>query len=164
MPPAPLALDTTTTGNTPPALPAGFDIRVFADPAEANAPARFMLTTEVDIPEGSYVISALSDRDFLGKFQVHWTDSLIQATGTLTEAPLSMTGWEPFGRVFTPTLNTNTVIRQVWETPGGTGPFEGEVFFVLEPQCVPYALKFSVEKEPMGWSTTYGEVAPSYPD
>ena len=142
-------------------LPAGFDIRVFADPKEEGIVGT---AVEVDIPEGSYVISALSDRDYLGKFSVSWTDSTIRPASALVESPVSMPGWEPFDKVYTPMLFEPTVVTQDWQLPKGAGPFQGEVFFVLEPQCVPYALEFVLEKEEMGWSTSYGLVHPAYPE
>lgn len=142
-------------------LPTGFDIRVFADPKEEGIVGT---SVEVDIPEGSYVISALSDRGYLGKFNVSWTDSTISPASALVESPVSMPGWEPFDKVYTPMLFEPTVITQDWQLPEGTGPFQGEVFFVLEPQCVPYALEFVLEKEEMGWSTSYGLVHPAYSD
>ena len=58
----------------------------------------------------------------------------------------------------------NTEVRQEWALPKDTSAFEGQVFFVLEPQCVPYALDFTLEKEEMGWSTSYGIVATAMPD
>ena len=140
-------------------LPTGFDIRVFANPKEEGIVGT---SVEVDIPEGSYVISALSDRDYLGKFSVSWTDSTIRPASALIESPVSMPGWEPFDKVYTPMLLEPTVITQDWQLPQGEGPFQGEVFFVLEPQCIPYALEFVLEKEEMGWSTSYGLVHPAY--
>jgi len=141
-----------------------FDIRVFADPGQAGSTAQIVLVTEVDIPEGSYVISALSDRDYLGKFQVIWQDSAITPSGILEEFPRSKPGWEPFDKVYTPMLMASTTLRQGWSLPDGLGPHSGKVFFVLEPQCVAYALDFIVEKEPDGWSSTYGMVYQTHPE
>lgn len=141
-----------------------FDIRVFVDPAEADSNAQVALIAELDLPSGSYVISALSDRDYLGKFQVDWKDTAIAPAGKLRETPPSVPGWEPFDKVYTPMLMESSTLSQTWSLPSGMGPFDGRIFFVLEPQCVPYALDFTVEKEPDGWSCTYGMVYPSYPD
>ncbi|MDA9864216.1 hypothetical protein N9C70_04020 [Flavobacteriales bacterium] len=140
-----------------------FDIRVFADPGQTDSTAQIVLVTEVDIPAGSYVISALSDRDYLGKFQVTWEDTSIVPVGTLQEKPLSMPGWEPFDKVYTPMLLTSTTVSQAYNLPNGTGPFSGRVFFVLEPQCIAYAMDFTVDKEPDGWSSTYGIVYQANP-
>ena len=146
------------------AAPSSFDIRVFAEGGEADSLLHAVLITEVDIPTGSYVISALSDRDYLGKFQVIWKDSTIRPAGALVEDPISMPGWEPFDKVYTPMMFENTELRQEWALPKDTSAFEGQVFFVLEPQCVPYALDFTLEKEEMGWSTSYGIVHAAYPE
>ena len=140
-----------------------FDIRVFADPGQTDSTAQIVLVTEVDIPRGSYVISALSDRDYLGKFQVTWKDSSIAPAGALLETPLSMPGWEPFDKIYTPMLLTSTTVSQAYNLPDGIGPFAGQVFFVLEPQCIAYALDFTVDKEPDGWSSTYGMVYQANP-
>jgi len=135
-----------------------FDIRVFVDPGEADSVPQFILVTELDLPEGSYVISALSERDYLGKFNVTWKDTAIVPAGPLTESPPSMPGWETFDKVYTPMMKTSTTLRQPWHSTSGIGPVSGQVFFVLEPQCIPYAMDFTVEKEPDGWSATYGVV------
>ena len=74
-----------------------------------------------------------------------------------------MPGWEPLDKVYTPMMMTSTILRQQWETPPGKSPIAGQVFFVLEPQCVAYAMDFTVEKEPYGWSATYGLVYKSNP-
>ena len=144
--------------------PSSFDIRVFAEAGQADSLPHAVLITEVDIPTGSYVISALSDRDYLGKFQVIWEDSTIHPAGALIENPISMPGWEPFDKVYTPMLFENTELRQEWALPRDTSSFEGQIFFVLEPQCVPYALDFTLEKEEMGWSTNHGIVHAAYPE
>ena len=91
----------TTKGEV---APSNFDIRVFPEAGEADSLPHAILITEVDIPNGSYVISALSDRDYLGKFQVIWKDSTIRPAGALFEDPISMPGWEPFENVYTPMM------------------------------------------------------------
>lgn len=142
-------------------LPAGFDVRVSAT-AASDSTVRTAI--EVDIPEGSYVISALSNRGYMGKFSVTWTDTTLRPASALVESPVSMPGWEPFDKVYTPMLFAPTVITQDWQLPDSTGPFEGEVFFVLEPQCVPYALNFTMEKVGLDWFTQAGLVHPAYPE
>jgi len=139
-------------------LPDGFDIRV----AGTVALQGLHLEVAVDVPEGSYVISALSDRDYLGKFQIGWSDSLVTATGNLVETPVSMPGWEPWDEVYTPMLFSPTVIRQSWALPPGADTLKGEIFFVLEPQCVPYAVDFTVV--PATGEITSGLIHPQYPD
>lgn len=161
--PSPTEIEAThEMSRTDDVAPSSFDIRVFAEAGQADSLQHAVLITEVDIPTGSYVISALSDRNYLGKFQVIWKDSTIRPAGALVEAPISMPGWEPFDKVYTPMMFENTEIRQEWALPKDTSAFEGQVFFVLEPQCVPYALDFTLEKEEMGWSTSYGIVHAAY--
>lgn len=142
-------------------LPAGFDVRVSAN---TTSDSTVRTAIEVDIPEGSYVISALSDRGYMGKFSVTWTDTTLRPASALVESPVSMPGWEPFDKVYTPMLFAPTVITQDWQLPDSAGPFEGEVFFVLEPQCVPYALNFTMEKVGPDWFTQAGLVHPAYPE
>ncbi len=139
-------------------LPEGFDIRVTGN-IEQNL---LQLAISVDVPEGSYVISALSDRDYLGKFQVHWTDSMVTPAGALVEDPVSMPGWEPWDKVYTPMLFESTTIRQAWTIPSQSDTLNGEVFFVLEPQCVPYALDFNVNLTT--GTIQSGLIHPQYPD
>ena len=139
-------------------LPVGFDIRVAGDIVDRE----LALAVSVDVPEGSYVISALSDRDYLGKFQVSWSDSSVQASGALIETPVSMPGWEPWDRVYTPMLFSPTVLRQTWRFPTQLDTLKGQVFFVLEPQCVPYALDFKVATATGAF--TSGWVHPQYPE
>jgi len=139
-------------------LPEGFDIRV----AGTVNGEQVLLDIDVDIPKGSYVISALSDRDYLGKFQVNWTDSLIHPASDLVEVPVSTPGWEPWDQVYTPMLFHPTTIRQTWNVPNSNDTVSGQVFFVLEPQCVPCAVDFSVVMTT--GSIMGGLVHPQYPD
>lgn len=139
-------------------LPEGFDIRVTG----TTDSGLVHLAIDVDIPEGSYVISAMSDRDYLGKFQVNWTDSTIVPTSALVEDPVSMPGWEPWDQVYTPMLLEATAIRQTWAMPNTLDTAVGEVFFVLEPQCVPCAVDFQVI--PASGDISSGIVHPRYPD
>jgi hypothetical protein len=121
-------------------LPENFDIRADGR-VEGDT---LLLDIAVDVPEGSYVISALSDRDYLGKFQLHWEDSTVMALGALTESPPSTPGWEPWDKVHTPMLFSPTRIRQSWILRKGLDTLKGEVSFVLEPQCVLYALDIQI--------------------
>ena len=139
-------------------LPDGFDIRVKGTVENGQV----QLDIEVDIPEGSYMISAMSDREYLGKFQLNWTDSTVVPTNALVEEPVSMPGWEPWDKVYTPMLFEATTLRQAWTLPSTLDTAIGEVFFVLEPQCVPYAVDFEVI--PANGSITSGMVHPHYPE
>lgn len=129
---------TTETTGLP--LPEDFDIQVTG----TVDGRRVLLDIDVDIPKGSYVISAMSSRDYLGKFQIHWTDAAIISETELIEIPVSMPGWEPWDQVYTPMLFHPTTIQQTWTVPNDMDTASGEVFFVLEPQCVPYAVNFDV--------------------
>lgn len=144
----------------PPGLPLPENFNIGADGLIQGD--TLVLDIAVDVPEGSYVISALSDRDYLGKFQLHWGDSLMVSLGQLTEDPPSRLGWEPWDKVHTPMLFSPTRIRQSWLLPEGADTLKGEVFFVLEPQCVPYALDVQVVRS--SGQVTQGLVHPQYPD
>lgn len=139
-------------------LPDGFDIRV----AGTVDSGLVQLDIDVDIPEESYIISAMSDREYLGKFQLNWTDSTVVPTNALVEDPVSMPGWEPWDKVYTPMLFETTTLRQTWAIPSTLDTAIGEVFFVLEPQCVPYAVDFKVI--PSNGSIICGMVHPHYPE
>lgn len=147
---SPLTLDST--------LPDGFDIAV-AGTLHGDTLA---LEVSVDIPEGSYVISALSDRDYMGKFQVHWSDSTVVPAGNLSEQPASTPGWEPWDRVYTPMMFEPTVVQQNWVVPTGLNLVQGEVRFVLEPQCVQYGLDFEYNTNTGAMAS--GSVGPRSPD
>jgi len=139
MRPAPLETETpSSTQET--LLPAGFDVQVTGE-INNNEVA---LTFTIDIPSGSYIISATSDRNYLGKFQVAWEDSLPQI-GAYTELPPSTPGWEPWDRVYTPMLQTSTVVKGTWQRPARSTPLHGTVQFVLEPQCMMYGVDFSLD-------------------
>lgn len=139
-------------------LPENFDIRA-SGRLQGDT---LLLDIAVDVPEGSYVISALSDRDYLGKFQLHWEEVGMVALGALTEDPPSTLGWEPWDKVHTPMLFSPTHIHQDWLIPTRLDTVKGNVFFVLEPQCVPYALDIQIV--PSTGSITQGLIHPHYPE
>lgn len=138
-PPPPAAAESTEGSNSlDPHLPDGFDIAV----SGAVQGDTLTLEVSVDIPEGAYVISALSERDYMGKFQVLWSDSAVVPAGTLREQPASTPGWEPWDRVYTPMMFEPTVVQQKWVVPAELNLVRGEVLFVLEPLCVLFGLDF----------------------
>ena len=139
-------------------LPENFDIRAGGRVQGDTV----LLDIAVDVPEGSYVISALSDRDYLGKFQLRWEEAGMMALSELTEDPPSTLGWEPWDNVHTPMLFSPTRIHQPWLMPERLDTVKGSVFFVLEPQCVPYALDIHIV--PSTGSITQGLVHPHYPE
>ena len=120
------------------------------------------LEVRVDIPPGSYVISALSPIDFKGKFQINWSDSTVAPASQLTESPFSVQFPEPFSGKQTPVLREPTTIRQAWKIPADADTLQGKVLMVLEPQCVLYALDFWVSSPPV--EITNGWVHPENPD
>ena len=120
------------------------------------------LEVRVDIPPGSYVISALSPIDFMGKFQINWTDSTVAPASQLSESPFSVQFPEPFSGKQTPVLREPTTIRQAWKIPTDADTLQGKVLMVLEPQCVLYALDFWVSAPPV--EITNGVVHPENPD
>lgn len=158
-PPPPTVVDSTDGPHRlDPNLPDGFDIAV----AGALHGDTLALEVSLDIPEGSYVISALSDRDYMGKFQVHWSDSTVVPAGNLSEQPASTPGWEPWDRVYTPMMFEPTVVQQNWVVPTGMSLVQGEVLFVLEPQCVLYGLDFEYDAKTGVMAS--GIVGPRSPD
>lgn len=104
------------------------------------------LISEVDVPYGGYIISPLTERDYLGKFHVKWFDTASVSHSDWREFPSSELGFEPFDRVMVPMIRRDTKIETHLAIQSGVTDLSGEVAFVLEPQCVLYLMPFSIVK------------------
>ncbi len=128
--------------------PPGFDVTFEVDHLEGDC---WLLAT-VHMPYGGYVISALSDFDYLGKFQVLWENPFLTQIQEISENPPSELGLEPFDYVMVPMLLRTTQVGVKLAIRPGITQLVGEVFFVLEPQCMPYRWPFEMEKINGQWT------------
>lgn len=142
------------------AIPPGFDVELNIR-EEAGA---LWLVSDVRLPYGGYVISATCDVDYLGKFQLNWLDSTQVQTEAWSEFPPSELGFEPFDSRMVPMLLKNTKVAARVTVAEGLDAVAGEVFFVLEPQCVPYRLPFQLTLAESGWSVIQGRLASALQD
>ena len=138
----------------PDAIPPGFEIRL---DVEESGDAVW-LNSEVQLPYGGYIISATCPFDYLGKFQVQWADTAAVRNTGWREEPAAELAMEPFEAQLVPMLLKDTeVATRLWIEPG-VDAASGELFMVLEPQCVPYRLPFSMTRSEEGWSIIQGRL------
>ena len=138
----------------PDAIPPGFEIRL--DVEESGEAV--WLNSEVQLPYGGYIISATCTFDYLGKFQVQWADTAAVRNTGWREEPAAELAMEPFEAQLVPMLLKDTeVFTRLWIQPG-VAAASGEIFMVLEPQCVPYRLPFSMTRSEAGWSVIQGRL------
>lgn len=138
----------------PDVIPPGFEIRL--DAVEENG--ELWLVSDVRLPYGGYIISARCDVDYLGKFQVNWSDSAKAQTDAWLEIPPAEMGYEPFESKNVLMLLRDTRVSARVAIAPGTESLSGEVFLVLEPQCVPYRLPFQLNLESTGWEIWQGRL------
>ena len=132
----------------PDAIPPGFEIRLDVEESDDAV----WLNSEVQLPYGGYIISATCTFDYLGKFQVQWADTAAVRNTSWREEPAAELAMEPFEAQLVPMLLKDTkVATRLWIEPGVTD-VSGEIFMVLEPQCVPYRLPFTMTRSEAGWS------------
>ena len=138
----------------PEAIPPGFEIRLDVEES-GNA---VWLNSEVQLPYGGYIISGTCTFDYLGKFQVRWADTAAVRTTGWREEPAAELAMEPFEAQLVPMLLKDTkVATRLWIEPD-VAAASGEVFMVLEPQCVPYRLPFTMTRFEAGWSVIQGRL------
>jgi len=138
----------------PDAIPPGLDIRLNAEERGDS----LWLISSLALPYGGYVISATCAFDYLGKFQVLWADtSAVRNTGW-REEPAAELAMEPFEAQLVPMLLKDTEVATRLSVEPGLAAASGELFMVLEPQCVPYRLPFTMTRSETGWSVIQGRL------
>lgn len=138
----------------PDAIPPGFEIRLNVE----ESGDAVWLNSAVQLPYGGYIISATCTFDYLGKFQVQWADTAAVRNTGWREEPAAELAMEPFEAQLVPMLLKDTeVATRLWIEPG-VDAASGELFMVLEPQCVPYRLPFSMTRSAAGWSVIQGRL------
>ena len=138
----------------PDAIPPGFEIRL---DVEESGDAVW-LNSEVQLPYGGYIISATCTFDYLGKFQVQWADTAAVRNTSWREEPAAELAMEPFEAQLVPMLLKDTKVATYLRIEPGVAAAAGEVFMVLEPQCVPYRLPFTMTRSEAGWSVIQGRL------
>ena len=138
----------------PDIIPPGFEIRL---DVEESGDAVW-LNSEVQLPYGGYIISATCTFDYLGKFQVQWADTAAVRNTSWREEPAAELAMEPFEAQLVPMLLKDTKVATYLRIEPGVAAAAGEVFMVLEPQCVPYRLPFTMTRSEAGWSVIQGRL------
>ena len=138
----------------PDAIPPGFEIRLNAEERGDS----LWLISAVQLPYGGYIISATCTFDYLGKFQVQWTDTAAVRNTGWREEPAAELAMEPFEAQLVPMLLKDTKVTTRLSIEPGMAAASGELFMVLEPQCVPYRLPFTMTRSESGWSVIQGRL------
>lgn len=114
------------------------------------------LISEIDMPYGGYIISPLTERDYLGKYHFNWLEPESIEIDEWREFPPAELGFEPFDREMVPMVLSDTKIETHLVIQSGVTELTGEVAFVLEPQCVLYLMPFTMVNsgadEAQAWS------------
>ena len=129
-----------------------FGLGVSIDVVPTLDPSVLSLKTQLTMPYGGYVISALSAHPFTGKFQFQWRDTNAVEIMSWLEDPPSEMGYERFDQVLTPMLFSSTSVETELRVVSDLKEIKGDLFFVLEPQCVAYVMPFALKKTNEIWS------------
>lgn len=138
----------------PDQIPPGFEVEVDLELRDEE----WWLISDVRLPYGGYVISSTCDIDYLGKFQVNWNEASQVAHAGWEESPPSIAGYEPFEQTMVPMLVQDSEVATRLVIGEGVTSAQGEIFMVLEPQCVPYSLTFQLVKSNSGWGIIQGRL------
>lgn len=144
----------------PDAIPPGFEIRIQVGESEGKV----RLISDVKMPYGGYIISPTCSLGYKGKFQVNWSDTARVQNRSWSEEPPSELGLEPFDAKMIPMLLRDTRVETYLDVEAGVQSLEGELFMVLEPQCVAYRLPFHATRDEQGWGVLQGRLASVFPE
>ena len=86
-----------------------------------------------------------------------WLISAVRNTGW-REEPAAELAMEPFEAQLVPMLLKDTKVITRLSIEPGMAAVSGELFMVLEPQCVPYRLPFTMTRSESGWSVIQGRL------
>lgn len=131
-----------------------------------------MLSTHLKFVEGSWVYSPLSADRFYGhlRFGLNPNAFFGSDSTSLVEIPPSIAEIDPWIHnwvrvVREPTTFTQKLIRIDSSVPELETTLDGLIEFVLEPQCLPYEVLFSIKKSEEGtWNLTQGETRVAHYD
>lgn len=106
------------------------------------------LVFDLDLGPGDWVVSSHSTDSMFGKFSLRFQEpTAIKLIGSMEEAPPSAWEVEHFSQLDIKVIRTDTrLVQRVAIDSGRQGDLHGEVFFVLEPLCMPFRTSVLLRK------------------
>ena len=106
------------------------------------------LVFDLDLGPGDWVVSSHSTDSMFGKFSLRFQEpTAIKLIGSMEEVPPSAWELEHFSQLDIKVIRTDTrLVQRVAIDPGRQGDLHGEVFFVLEPLCMPFKTSVLLRK------------------
>lgn len=106
------------------------------------------LVFDLDLGPGDWVVSSHSTDSMYGKFSLRFQEpTAIELIGSMEEVPPSVWEVEHFSQLDIKAIRKDTRLRQrVAIDPSRQGDLHGEVFFVLEPLCMPFKTSVLLRK------------------
>ena len=106
------------------------------------------LVFDLDLGPGDWVVSSHSTDSMFGKFSLRFQEpQAIQLIGSIEEFPPSAWEVEHFSQLDIKVIRQDTrLIQRVSIDQAHQGELQGEVFFVLEPLCMPFRTSFLLQK------------------
>lgn len=106
------------------------------------------LVFDLDLGPGDWVVSSHSTDSMFGKFSLRFQEpQAIQLIGSIEEFPPSAWEVEHFSQLDIKVIRQDTrLVQRVSIDQAHQGELQGEVFFVLEPLCMPFRTSFLLQK------------------
>lgn len=106
------------------------------------------LVFDLDLGPGDWVVSSHSTDSMFGKFSLRFQEpTAIKLIGSMEEVPPSAWELEHFSQLDIKVIRTDTrLVQRVAIDSGRQGDLHGEVFFVLEPLCMPFRTSVLLRK------------------
>lgn len=121
----------------------GFDLRLNLEDTEDG---KKVLLAELDLDSGVFIVSPYSTDDVYGHFQLKIDENpYLKEIGEILERPSSIEAMDKDLQVPVRFVLQNTSYQQKLEILT-EGDFEtkGSIWFVYEPECLPYEMKFTL--------------------
>lgn len=108
----------------------------------------FNLITTVELNDGNFFISPFSQDTTYGKLDISVTDNgNLQQEGQLTEVPLSIEEFDTIIQQNVRFVKATTTYKQQFKTTTDDFEVAGKVWFVCEPECLPYDIGFKISSK-----------------
>ena len=106
------------------------------------------LVFDLDLGPGDWVVSSHSTDSVFGKFSLRFQEpQAIQLIGSMEEFPPSAWEVEHFSQLDIKVIRQDTrLVQRVSIDQAHQGDLNGEVFFVLEPLCMPFRTSVLLRK------------------
>ena len=103
---------------------------------------------DLDLGPGDWVVSSHSTDSMFGKFSLRFQEpQAIQLIGSMEEFPPSAWEVEHFSQLDIKVIRQDTrLVQRVAIDQAHQGNLNGEVFFVLEPLCMPFRTSVLLRK------------------